>query len=769
MEQNISNSKIDLSDFFSKFKRHWWWFLISIFVCLALAFTYIKVKRPVYDITAKILVTSDDGGGMGGSIMKNLSLLGQGSAETDDEVEILSSHTILVKALKSLKQNRVYSNKTGLLTKKVYYNNSPIEIQAPDALMDTLSESISFKVNIKENGKADIVVKKGFFTTYLELEDTELPTTINIPYGKYSITKTNFFVPGEEYKIRASIGSYSGISEKLTETISIYPASKKSNSITITTQSADVKKDKDLINKIIFLYNERGVDVKNEIAQKTKQFIDERLNILYGDLSKSESNIEQFKKTNNFVDLGAETQYQLTKKGSLEGQLLSIESEIMVSEMVKSFLQKRDNKYSLIPFTTGKGAATEAINNYNGLILEYIKLMNNAKQDNIVLKSLQKQIDALRGNVLESVDKELDASKIIRNELASKSASSISKLGNIPTQEKAFIDLKRSQTVQNYLYSFLLQKKEENELVLAAAIPKGQIIDNAYSSAKPVKPIKPLIVIGALLFGLLIPIIIIYTIELFKTKFNTTDELSKITSLPILGEICHNHKETCLVVKNGRTSSIVELFRLIRNNIQFMLPNNDDKVILITSSISGEGKSFASSNIASSLALLNKKVVIVGMDIRSPQLSKNFEIQSAPGLTNYLSDNNIDLTSITQQSHLDNLDVIVAGPIPPNPSELLLSSRVNELITVLKEKYDYIVLDSAPIALVSDTFSLNKYADMTIYVTRANYTKKQFIKYINDVATRRQLTNVALIVNDTDSKLSHGYGYGYGKSNEEEE
>ncbi len=764
---NIDNSKeqkIDLSEIFLKYKYHWWWFAISLVVCISLGLLYIHIKRPVYIVTAKVLVTTDEGGGMGTSLMKNLSFMGQGS-QVDDEIEILGAHSTIVQAIKDLNLNQTYTEKTGFMKKKVFFHDSPIKISAPQEVLDTLSYGLKFTVNVHEDGKADISVKKGFFTTLFEGSDITLPASVNTHgYGIYSVDTTKFYVKGKSTDIKCTITPINSMAENMGEKISLYPTTKKANSVMLTTETADIKQTKALLDQMILLYNKRGVETKNEVAEKTKYFINDRLTILYGELSKSENNIEEYKKSNNFVSLESEAQYQMTKKGTLETSLLAAETEYSILMMTKDFLSQPSNDYSLIPFST---KSVDGINEYNSLILAYIKLKNNAKNDNVMLQSLVHQIDAMRENVMKSINTTIKSLDIKLTDLRKNSSVAINRLGAMPKKEREFIDMQRSQSIQNYLYSYLLQKREENELVLAAAIPKGQIIDEAYAMSEPVAPKKSLILFGAFLAGLFFPIFILYIRDLFKTYFVSSEELSKLTQVPILGEICHSKSGASIVVKEGKTTAIVELFRLIRNNIQFMLPPQGDKVILVTSSVSGEGKSFISSNIASSLSLLGKKVVIVGMDIRSPQLANNFELQNTHGLTNYLSSASIQVKDIVKPTGYSNLDVIVAGPIPPNPSELLLSPKLAELIDELKKSHDYIILDSAPIALVSDTFSLAKYAQLTVYVTRARFTKRQLIKYFNKIVSNNQLPNPAIILNDADSKLSHGYGYGYGNKNEE--
>ena len=370
----------------------------------------------------------------------------------------------------------------------------------------------------------------------------------------------------------------------------------------------------------------------------------------------------------------------------------------------------------------------------------------------------------MHNNIVKGVNSSIRGIDMQLSQAQNRTNSVNNDMGSVPTIEREAQDLYRQQSIQNALYTFLLQKREENSLVLAATTPKGKIVDHAYASIQPIKPAKYKIYFLALVAGLLLPLVLLFLKRLFTTKFSSQEELQSISKAPVVGEICHNRHRSQLVVKEGKSSSIVELFRLLRNNIQFMLPTDDDKVILVTSSVSGEGKSFVSMNLASSFSLLHKRVALVGMDIRSPKLAQMLSINDAPGVTAFLAKPNVTIDDVVQHCpEVDHFDIIVGGTIPPNPSELLLTNRVQELIDQLKERYDYIIIDSAPIAMVSDTYSLTRYANVTVYVTRSNYTKRSLVRYMNNAIARHQLKNVAVVLNDSNPKMSQGYGYGYGQ------
>ncbi len=761
---------IDFGALFNKYKRYWWMFAISLVACLTMAAFYLKVKLPIYLITSTILVAQDDNGSSAGaSLLKSLSLGDIGGSKVDDEVVVMSSNELCGKMINKLKINRSYIEKKGFMKKEDHYGDSPIAIDAPDELFDTLSTSLKFKVEIGTDGKANVKVKKGFFKTIANIEDADFPVRVKTPYGMFQISKTAYFKPGKATTINAGVVGNVRKSEALQKDMTIKILTKKSNAIYMDITETNTQRGKDILNTIMALYNERGQEEKNEMAVNTGKFIDERLGLIYTELTKSEADIEAYKKANKIYDVETQTKTLFGKQTLAEQQALALETRYRIAEMVRDFINDPKNRYSYIPFSVDSTAAAAPISAYNRLILERARLENSAKPGNMALRDIDDQISAMRVNVQRGVDNALRAIKIQHQQVSTVDNSSSGQISQMPTQEREARNLYRQQGIQNTLYTFLLQKREENALLLAATTPKGKIVDHAFAQSEPVAPKPMMVAFVALVMGLLIPLAILYIKNVFTTKFSTTDELQDIVQVPVIGEICHNRHRSPLVVKPGKTSSIVELFRLLRNNIQFMLPSAEHKVLLVTSSVSGEGKSFVSANLAASFALLGgKKVALVGMDIRSPKLADMLNISSTPGVTSYLAKSEMSFTDVPQQiDAIENLNVLVGGPIPPNPSELLLSKRVEELFKELRARYDVVVVDSAPIAMVSDTFSLVRHADAVVYVTRANYTKRSLIKYFNTVVRRGQLKNVAMVVNDSNPRLSQGYGYGYGKEESE--
>ena len=754
---------IDLGNVFNKYKRYWWIFALSLIVCMSLAVLYLQYKLPKYLVISTVLVDQDDdASSTGASLLKSLSL-GGGGASVDDEVVVMGSQEICNKMVKELKLNRLYVERKSLLDRVDLYKNSPIEIDAPDEVFDTLSVGMTFKVNIDEKGKADIKVKKGFFKTYADLKDQTLPVNVRTPYGTFHVRATQFYKPGKEVTISANVKGNLLRTEDIMEDLNVDLLNKKSNAIYMDIEIANIKRGKDMLNTIISLYNKRGQEEKDEQAINTAKFIEDRLGLIYKDLTGSEAEIEAYKQAHNMVDVGVQTKTSIARQEQAENKIVALEAQYRIVGLINDFISDPRNKYSYIPFEADSTAASGSIRAFNELAMRRAELAKSAKDGNDALKEIDQQLNTMRETIRKGVNNTLNALRIQLDKANQVSNESQGEMSKVPTQEREMRSLLREQGIQNTLYTFLLQKREENALLLAAKTPKGKVVDHAYAQSKPVSPKIPIVLFLGLLAGVLLPIALLYLRALLMTKFSTQDELQSLTKSPVLGEICHNRHRSSLVVKPGKTSSIVELFRLLRNNVQFLMTRKDDKVVLVTSSISGEGKSFISTNLASSFALMGKKTVLVGMDIRSPQLAKMLKLNDAPGVTNFLSNSDLTVTEMAQPvPEIDNFNVIVAGPIPPNPSELLLGDRTSQLFTQLRENYDIIIIDSAPIAMVSDTFSLAKYGDATLFVTRANHTKRNLIKYFNEVVARKQFHNAALVLNDSNPRLSAGYGYGYG-------
>lgn len=760
MDKKNSSDFIDIKGLFLKYAKNWYWFAISVVICCMGAYVVVKKFPQKSQVNASILVTQDDGTA---SMLNGLGGLLGADPYVQDEIFVITSHSVLKDVVRDLGINKMHWLKTGFLTKKLEYPDFPVDVFATPQLTDTLSAVLNFKVVVSKDGKkADITVKaKG--KTIADIENAQLPANVSTIYGDYIVNKTETFptAADEEVTTWITFTGYDSAAEDLAKEIDAYIASKKSNVIQLGVQTANAVYGCDMLNKTMAVYNERGIQERNERALKTASFIQERLALISDALDEAENAIESYKEGNRMVDVGIETSINTRLKTEYEAKLVELRTNKEILDMTLNFLMNGEKRYELLPVVSLDGdSENTALQTYNELVLKRMTMLSGAKSGNRNVVEIEKQIDALRENIIVAIERAIESCNVAIKDAKLQADMAIAKLGNVPTQEREFLNLKRQQQVKQQLYIFLLERSEETAMLIANAIPKGTVIDAAYVLRDPVGAGKFLILIIAIFIGLFIPIFVLYIIDMLRSRMEGRTDVEKITGLPILGEMCLDKSGNNLVVSEKSTSSSSELFRMIRTNLEFVLGNPGDKVVMVTSSMSGEGKSFISTNVAASLALLGKKVVLVGMDIRKPQLANYLGVSPSPGLTQYLSNSSMPLEDIIRDYEpVPGLSLIVAGPIPPNPGELMTSSRIGELIAELRREFDYIIVDTSPVGMVSDSFNLTKYVDATIFVVFDKRTRLQDLRFLNSIAEDKRLKRVNVIINGTHSKKGYGYGY----------
>ncbi|MDE6463309.1 MAG: polysaccharide biosynthesis tyrosine autokinase [Muribaculaceae bacterium] len=755
MAKKNNSDFIDFKSLLHQYLSHWYLFAISVVLCLVLAFIYVKRTPAEYSVKANVLISQQKDAiseAMGG-----LSDLFGSDGYVEDEIFIISSHTVYRDVVKSLRLNIKHSVRKAPMLYEFVYPDYPVDIIPAPGIVDTLSTGISFKIKVRENMTASIVAKiRG--DKVAEVEDMPLPQTLSTPLGDFTIAATDSYPVGESLTTIIGVTGYDAAAEVLDQSVHNEIASKRSNVIGMSIETPVPDFGKAVLNEIIKKYNERGIYQKNNQGELTANFLDDRLEILAADLSATEAQIQNYKQERGITDVVVEARYQTEKKGRLEEALLEAETQAEILRITSAFLDNEANRFELIPLNTDNEALQTAIASYNDMLIRRAELMATALPDNAELRRLENRIDLKRGSLRNSMNRAQESADVAVREIRNEMNAAETRLGNIPQQEREYYDMRRQQELKSQLYFFLLKRSEENALLLANATPKGQIIDEAYTMSEPLGMSKKVIMLIALFLGLCIPPMWLYIRKMLYNRFETRADIERMTDVPILGEMCVDRSGRQLVVSSDDTSSSAELFRLMRSNLLFVLTDPRDKVVLMTSTSSGEGKSFISINLAASMALLGKKVLLVGMDIRNPQLANYLKISPRFGLTQYLSSADIKLSDIiVPLKEVNGLDVICAGPVPPNPAEMLISPKVDELFATLREQYDYIIVDTAPIGLVSDTFTLDRIADAAIYVCRANYTSLSDLELINDIYEQHRLKKVSLVVNGTAAKKSYGY------------
>ena len=553
------------------------------------------------------------------------------------------------------------------------------------------------------------------------------------------------------------------------KSLSVEPTSKTTSVAVISLKNSSLQRGQDFINQLLEMYNRNTNNDKNEIAQKTAEFIDERIGIISKELGSTEANLESFKRDAGITDLTSEAQIALAGNAEYEKKSVENRTQISLVNDLRKYL--RGNEYEVLPSNVGlqDAALIGAIERYNEMLIERKRLLRTSTENNPTIVNLDTSIRAMKANVQATLEGTLQGLMITKESLDREASRYSRRISNAPGQERAYVSIARQQEIKAGLYLMLLQKREENAIALAATANNAKIIDEAIADDIPVSPKRSMIYLIALILGIGIPVGIIYLIDLTKFKIEGRADVEKLTSVPVVGDIPltdeKNDKNGSIAVFENKNNLMSETFRNIRTNLQFML-DNDQKVILVTSTVSGEGKSFVSSNLAISLSLLGKKVVIVGLDIRKPGLNKVFQLSNKErGITQYLSNPEMDLMELVQLSDVNkNLFILPGGTVPPNPTELLARNGLDRAIETLKKNFDYVILDTAPIGMVTDTLLIGRVADLSVYVCRADYTHKAEYTLINELSFEKKLPNLCTVINGVDlKKRKYGYYYGYGK------
>ena len=584
--------------------------------------------------------------------------------------------------------------------------------------------------------------------------------------SKDTLTTNQAKEESKERHIKAFINRPMSVAKGYIKSLSIAPTSKTTSVAVLSLKNSNTRRGKDFINKLLEMYNINANNDKNEVAQKTAEFIDERIGIISKELGSTEQDLENFKRSAGITDLSSEAQIALTGNAEYEKKRVENQTQINLVMDLQRYMQ--GNEYEVLPSNIGlqDAASAGAIDRYNEMLVERKRLLRTSTENNPTIINLDTSIRAMRSNVQATLDATLKGLQITKEDLAREANRYSRRINDAPTQERQFVSIARQQEIKAGLYLMLLQKREENAITLAATANNAKIIDEALADDNPVSPKRMMVYLAALVLGVGFPVGIIYLIGLTKFKIEGRADVEKLTSLPVIGDIpLADEKSGSIAVFENHNNLMSETFRNVRTNLQFMLENGKN-VILVTSTISGEGKSFVSSNLAISLSLLGKKVVIVGLDIRKPGLNKVFNIsQKEHGITQFLTNPTKNLMDLVQSSDINkNLFILPGGSVPPNPTELLARDGLEKAIETLKANFDYVILDTAPVGMVTDTLLIGRTADLSVYVCRADYTRKAEFTLINELMENNKLPNLCIAINGLDlQKKKYGYYYGYGK------
>ena len=773
------DEKIDIQQLLFKYIIHWPWFVGAVLVCLIGAWIYLRMATPVYNISATVLIKDDKKGGNTGSMvgLEELGLSGliSSSQNIDNELEVLRSKTLVKEVINLLNLYVSYTDEDGFPSKNMY-KTSPVLVSLTPQEAEKLTDPMVVEMALYGEGGLEVNVTVGDKEYQKHFE--KLPAVFPMDEGtlaffqspdSLSLKKDTMEASSNIRHITAKIKSPMKVARAYCENLKIEPTSKTTSVAVISLKNSSLQRGQDFINQLLEMYNRNTNNDKNEIAQKTAEFIDERINIISKELGSTEANLENFKRNAGITDLTSEAQIALTGNAEYEKKRVENRTQISLIEDLRKYI--RGNEYEVLPGNIGlqDPGLVATIERYNEMLVERKRLLRTSTENNPTIINLDTSIRAMKSNVQATLDGSLKGLLITKADLEREASRFSRRISDAPGQERQFVSIARQQEIKAGLYLMLLQKREENAIALAATANNAKIIDEAIADDIPVSPKRRMIYLIALVLGVGIPVGIIYLIGLTKFKLEGRADVEKLTTIPNVGDIPltdeKNEKDGSIAVFENQNNLMSETFRNIRTNLQFML-QNDKKVILVTSTVSGEGKSFISANLAISLSLLGKKVVIVGLDIRKPGLNKVFRLSTKEkGITLYLANPETDLMSLVQPSDINqNLYILPGGTVPPNPTELLARDGLDKAIEILKKSFDYVILDTAPVGMVTDTLLIGRVADLSVYVCRADYTHKVEYTLINELAEEKKLPNLCTVINGVDLKRrKYGYYYGYGK------
>ena len=769
-----STSWFSLSNLFAVLVLNWQWFLLSLIIFLCGAFIYLRYAEPVHEISARMLIKDQQKSRNPAQMLSNVEDLGflTNSTGIDNEVEVLQSRLLLRDVVKDLKLYTEY-RREGRVHHVITYQTQPIIVDLDPQHLDSLdfallekTQYLKMKVSREDT---TYLITGSAFSGKDEIETfnkraKKLPAVFSTVLGTVTITAN----PGQEWKEKdksyfVTILPPMAVATDYLDRMTVEPTSKLTSIAQVTLKDKDIRRGIDVLRQLTVCYNRQANADKNEVALRTEEFINDRMNKINKELGTTESEIEKFKQQNSVTSL-ADASQSVQMSNEFSARLSEANSQVQMLDYLRDFVNNPKNKYQIIPSNVGltDGASTNLINSYNQAVQDRNRLLKAASEQAPQVQTMTATIEELQQSIQTALLQARRSADINRQGIQSQFSKFQGRVSAAPIQERVLNQVGRQQDVKSALYMLLLQKREENSISLAATADNGKLIDEPLYEGK-VSPKKKLVLAGALVLGFAIPLLCIFLISLFRYKIEGHEDVAQLTDLPIIADVAvasDNVKQKAgIVVQANKNNQIDEIFRSMRTNIQFML-KGDEKVIQFTSSTSGEGKTFNAANLAVSFALLGKKVILCGLDIRKPALGRLFGVSDRfEGMTSLLTMDKVTKVAVKGQIQKsgvnDNLD--------PNPTELLARENFGEVVKILRETYDYIIFDTAPVGLVTDTLQIAQHADITVFVCRADYTPKSSFGMLNTLAKEGKVPNPCVVINGIDmSRRKYGYYYGYG-------
>lgn len=745
---------ISLRTLIDKLIANWYWFTLFIVLGLAAAWLYLRYATPTYSVNAKILVQDEQKGGNipGEEVLEQLQIY-TSKSNVDNEVEILQSRSLMETVVKNLQLNVSYWQEGRVKTTELY-RKLPFSVRWLN-LNDSLS-TVRYYINPLSENRFSISADK------MAARERSWGDTLHLPEGIMRVERRPLYpLVTEPYIVKvssldAAVSNYQG-------KLSVGIPNKQVSTVALKLITAIPEKGETILNELVNAYMKASVESKNRIADSTIAFVDNRLALVSKELTGVEKNIQQFKQANQLTDLSEQSKLLISSTGDFSKQLTEQEVKLSVINSLEQYISDEKNNKRIVPSSLVLQDPTfvALVEKYNNFQVERERLLISSTPSNPMVQSIDAQLRNLRGDLQSNLASFKTGIQTSIGELKGRSGLLDQKIQQVPAKERVFLDYSRQQAIKQELYLFLLKKREESAISKSSNLAVARIIDPAKSDALPSMPKRTLVYLVGLILGLIFPAVMLYLKDLLNRRVINKQDITNNTPVPILAEICHTKEHDDIVIGKDTVTPIAEQFRAMRTNLQFVLSGAQEKVILLTSSMSGEGKSFVAMNLAATLALSGKKVVLMELDLRKPKISEKLKLSNKQGFSTYV----IGKTSLEQllqpAGFHENCWVIASGPIPPNPAELLLLDQTKQLFATLRKQFDYIVIDTAPVGLVTDAQLLGYLADVTLYLVRQGYTFKQQLLLSKELYQQGKLPRMNLVVNDVKAGKGYGYSYGY--------
>ena len=753
---------LDLKQEIRRYLRYWPWFVLSLVIALIAAFAYVRFAPRIYNTYAKIKIL-DKSDGL--ELPTAAFIFKRSNINLENETEILTSYIMMDRVVRALNLNTSFFEEATVRTSQQFQLPFYFEQRIP---MDSITKAMSYKIKIRDKGIEIIdegsqkVTSFSDFSTYSKPHDLPFDVDIDGQTTQSEVMGRTFIV---------SFNSVERVALGLKSRIGVEPVGKQSDLLKISIKGESRELSEKIVNTLMAVFDQDGINDRQLISKRTLDFIDDRFVFLAQELDSIELGRQDFKERNNLVDIQTDAEIGLGQRTKAEEEVFQIENQLALSRLLKKSLTESTTS-DLLPANIGinNGGINELISNYNTAVITRDKFMNSGGANNPIVQQAVAQVADLRANINRSLNNYVSQLETSAQNLENRNARFSGRVAQIPEKEKLLRAIDRQQKIKESLYLLLLQKREEAAINLAITEPSIKVVEYALTSPTPISPKSRVIYLGALVGGLLVPFGFLYLIFLLDTKVHSKEDIIKISrKTPVIGEIPNMKKDQSIVFDDPNARTVLaESFRILSSNVDYILPLKNDgkgRVIYCTSTIKGEGKTYVSINLSLALSSINKRVLLIGADLRNPQIHTQIaEAKDTPGLSNYLYDINFNWKDalVSGFNKHESHDILLSGSIPPNPAHLLTNGRFKKLIEEAKEDYDYIIVDTAPTILVTDTMLISQLADATIYIARADFTDRNLMKFSRDLSETGKLKNMAYVINGVGASKSYGYSYNYG-------